>query len=72
MSVKIGSVIKSTLGLYVVTHITDGMISKTEKLEDFIAKNTLVKEGGEWKTINEVVEKRCDMYLNSGIEIIEE
>ena len=72
MTVKIGNVIENKNGLHVITQITNGTVADTEKLEDYIARNALVQEDGEWKTINEVIKERSDMYLKSGIEIIKD
>ncbi|MCP1159317.1 hypothetical protein [Bacillus infantis] len=72
MAVKIGNVIKNKHGLFVITNVTDGVISHTEKLEDFISKNAIVKEDGEWKTLKDVIQRRSEMYLKSGVEIIKE
>lgn len=72
MTVKIGNVIENKNGLHVITQITNGTVADTEKLEDYIARNALAQEDGEWKTINEVIKERSDMYLKSGIEIIKD
>lgn len=69
---KVGNVIKNKSGLYVITRITNRNVSETEELEKYIIRNAMVKEDDEWKTISEVIAKRCLMYLDSGIEIIEE
>lgn len=47
MSIKIGNVIKNDTGSYVITQITNGIVSDTEKLEDYIVKNAVVKDDGE-------------------------
>ena len=72
MSVKIGNVIENKNGLFVITQISNGVVSDTERLEDYIAKNAFVQEDGEWKTIAEVIERRSNMYLKSGINVIKE
>lgn len=72
MTVKIGNVIENKNGFIVITQITNGTVANTEKLEDYIARNALIQEDGEWKTINEVIKKRSDMYLKSGIEVIKD
>jgi len=70
MTIKVGNVIKNKNGLYVISEVLNGEVLDTEKLDDFIIKNALVQEDGEWKTIEEVIKRRSDMYLKSGIEVI--
>ncbi len=72
MSVKVGNVIENKSGLHVITQITNGIVVDTEKLEDYIIRNAVVQEDGEWKTLKEVIERRCEMYLKSGIKVIKE
>jgi hypothetical protein len=72
MKPKIGNVIENKNGLYVITQITNGVVSDTVKLEDYIVNNAVVQEDEEWKTLKEVIERRCNMYLKSGVEIIKE
>lgn len=69
---KVGNVIENKSGLHVITEVINGIISDTEKLEEYVTNNALVQEDGEWKTIKEVIERRCTMYLKSGIKIIKE
>lgn len=70
MGVQVGNVIEKEDGLHVITEITNGVISRTEKLEDYIMRVTFIHEYGEYRTIKEIIEKRCEMYLKSGIKII--
>jgi|GEM_PF-2573645 len=72
LKAKIGDVIESSSGSHVITQVSNGVVSDTERLEDYIAKNALVEVGGEWVTIQEVIQTRCRMYLKSGIEVIKE
>ena len=67
---KIGDIIENKHGLFVITKLTHGIVSDTEKLEDYIVKNAFVKVDNEWITIQDVIQNRCKMYLESDIDII--
>lgn len=71
-SPKVGNIIKNRAGYWIITQVDQGVVNGTERLEDFIAKCTIVKDGEEFVTIQSVIEDRCDDYLNSGVEIISE
>lgn len=72
MKAEIGNVIENSSGMHVITQVTNGVVSDTEKLEDYITKNALVEVEGEWVTIQDVIQTRCRMYLKSGIKVIKE
>jgi len=72
MTVKIGDIVDNKNGFFVITEIENGVATSVATLEDYIRKNALVQEDGEWKTINEVIQRRSDLYLKSGIKIIKE
>lgn len=72
MTVKVGNVIKNKNGLFVITQVENGTVLDTESIEDYIINNAFVVEDGERKTIQEVIQRRSDMYLKSGIQIITE
>jgi len=72
LKAKIGNVIENSSGMHVITQVTNGVVSDTEKLEDYIAKNALIEVEGEWVTIQDVIQTRCRMYLMSGIKLIKE
>lgn len=72
MTVKVGNVIKNKHGLFVITQVENGTVLDTESIEDYIINNAFVVEDGERKTIQEVIQRRSDMYLKSGIQIITE
>lgn len=72
MKAEIGNVIENSSGMHVITQVINGVVSDTERLEDFIARNALVEVGGEWVAIHDVIQTRCRMYLKSGIKVIKE
>lgn len=72
MTVKVGNVIKNKQGLFVITQVENGTVLDTESIEEYIINNAFVVEDGERKTIQEVIQRRSDMYLKSGIQIITE
>lgn len=72
MTVKVGNVIKNKNGLFVITQVENGTVLDTESIEDYIINNAFVVEDGERKTIQEMIQRRSDMYLKSGIQIITE
>ncbi|MBL4951105.1 hypothetical protein JK635_02470 [Neobacillus sp. YIM B02564] len=68
---KIGTVIVNDTGNHVVTETTNGYVTKTEPLEQFISRSVIVEYKGECKTLREIIEIHCDEYL-SKCTIIEE
>lgn len=67
---KVGNVIVNKSGKHVITRITNGVVTETVELERYIIKNAMVMVGDEWVTLESIINQRCDMYLKSGIEII--
>lgn len=63
MRAKVGNVINNKSGLYIITAVIDGNIAATEKLEDYICRNSLIEDNGELKTIESVIQERCRLYL---------
>lgn len=67
---KVGNVIVNKSGKHVITRITNGVVTETVELERYIIKNAMVMVGDECVTLESIINQRCDMYLKSGIEII--
>ena len=48
----------------VITVVTDNRVSKKEPLQDFVAKQIMVQYDGEYRSIKEVLDMRCEEYIN--------
>lgn len=67
---KIGDILLENGKEYVIVGITNNCIVEKEELESYIARNALVQQEGEWVTIEELINQRCDMYrLTSGAKV---
>ena len=47
----------------VITEVTDNRVSKKEPLQDFIAKQIMIEYDGEYRSIKEVLDMRCEEYV---------
>ncbi|PLR99590.1 hypothetical protein [Bacillus sp. T33-2] len=62
----VGTVISKDNGLHVVTRvINDSVIMNTQPLEEYISRNVMIKYGGEFKTIKEIIDIESDKYLSN-------
>jgi hypothetical protein len=66
--IKVGSVISQDDKLYVITEINNHF-PKMERLEDFVSRHVIIEYDGEHRTLQEIIDIHCDIYL-AGKEII--
>lgn len=63
--VEIGTVlINSDNEKFVVTEVTDGVITEKKRLEDYVASTVLVRIGDEMKSIKSIVDHYSNGYLH--------
>ena len=48
----------------VITEVTGSRVSKKEPLQDFVAKQIMIEYDGEFRSIKEVLDMRCEEYIN--------
>lgn len=64
MKAEVGTVLESEDGFYVVVETQMGQATVLSKVEDYVAKISVIRYNGEPKTIEEVIKIKVDEYMN--------
>lgn len=60
---EIGDIIQNKSEVHVVTQITNGVVTDTERLVDYISKSVVVNFEGEMLTLHEIIQFKSGEYV---------
>lgn len=62
--VKVGDVINTDDGLFVVKETIGDVVTGAQKLDEYVAQNTMINVGDRRITLKEMIEEQSELFLS--------